>query len=105
MDLVQILIGLAGGAVGGNIMGGLMKSSMGTMGRSLTGIIGGTGLAAIGPMIPGVDGFFEAAKESADAAAEDAANGSFNLPGALASLGLGAGGGGILTVILGMLKK
>jgi len=41
MDILGLVIGLAGGALGGNVAGGAMKSSMGTTGRSITGIVGG----------------------------------------------------------------
>lgn len=94
MDLIPTLFGLAAGALGGNVAGGMMKSSMGTMGRSLTGIIGGTGLAALAPMIPGLGGMFTA---PADA--------GFNVKGAVAGLASGGIGGGVLTAILGMFNK
>jgi len=104
-ELIPTLFGLAGGALGGNLAGGLMKSSMGTMGRSITGILGGTGLAALGPNLPVVGDMISGAAQAADGAAADAAEGGFNVKGALAGLGLGAGGGGILTAILGMFNK
>jgi len=47
MDIVSLVIGLASGAAGGNVAGKVMNSSMGTLGRSITGIVGGTGLAAV----------------------------------------------------------
>lgn len=88
------LFGLAAGALGGNVAGGMMKSSMGTLGRSLTGIIGGGGLAFLGKYIPGLDGMFA-----------NPADGAFNLQGAIAGLVSGGVGGGILTAILGKLGK
>lgn len=94
MDLIPTLFGLAAGAIGGNVAGGMMKSGMGTMGRSLTGIVGGTGLAALAPMIPGLGGMFTA---PADA--------GFNAKGAVAGLLSGGVGGGVLTAILGMFNK
>jgi len=85
------IIGLASGAVGGNLIGALMKSGMGTVGRSLTGIVGGTGLSFLAPHIPGVSGMFPA----------PGAEGS----GVVGGLVSGTAGGGILTAILGMFKK
>ena len=42
MDLVPILIELASGAVGGNLAGAVLKKfSLGTLGNSLVGILGG----------------------------------------------------------------
>jgi len=93
MDLIPTLFGLAAGALGGNVAGGMMKSSMGTLGRSLTGILGGGGLATLAPML-GLGDMFTA---PADA--------GFNMKGAIAGLVSGGVGGGILTAILGMLKK
>ena len=46
MDIVGLLVGLASGAAGGNVAGKVMNSGMGTMGRSLTGIIGGNSVIA-----------------------------------------------------------
>ncbi|NNE58554.1 MAG: hypothetical protein HKN36_10630 [Hellea sp.] len=91
------IFGLAAGALGGNVAGGLMKSGMGTLGRSLTGIVGGTGLAFLAPMIPGLDGMF--------AAPADAAEGGMNAKAAVAGLVSGGVGGGLLTAILGKVMK
>ncbi len=42
MDIVTLLIQLASGALGGNIAGSLLKNlSLGTLGNSLAGIVGG----------------------------------------------------------------
>ena len=84
------IIGLASGAVGGNLVGHLMKSGMGTLGRSLTGIVGGTGLSFLAPMIPGLSGMFPAPGEGS---------------GVVGGLLSGTVGGGLLTAILGMFKK
>ncbi|NNC36532.1 MAG: hypothetical protein EX271_12990 [Acidimicrobiales bacterium] len=88
--MLELLIGLASGAVGGNIAGKVMNSGMGTMGRSLTGIIGGTGLAALAPMIPGLDGLFAAP-----------ADGGASMSAIIGSLASGGVGGGLLTAIMG----
>jgi hypothetical protein len=91
MDLVSLGVGLLSGAAGGNVAGKAMNSGMGTMGRSLTGIVGGTGLAAIAPMIPGVAGLF----------GDPTAGAGLDIGSILASVASGGVGGGILTFILG----
>lgn len=88
-SLIGPLIGLATGALGGNIAGKAMNSNMGTMGRSITGILGGGGLAFLAPHIPGLGGLLGGAGGSMDPMA---------LIGSVASGGIG---GGILTAILG----
>ena len=60
MDIVSLGLGLLSGGGGGLLAGKAMNSNMGTMGRALTGIVGGTGLAALAPMIPGLGGIFAA---------------------------------------------
>lgn len=90
MDIVGLLVGLASGAAGGNVAGSVMKSGMGTMGRSLTGIIGGTALSQIAPMIPGLAGMFG-----------DPTSGAMSVSGIVASVLSGGVGGGLLTAIMG----
>lgn len=90
MDIVGLLVGLASGAAGGNVAGKVMNSGMGTMGRSITGIVGGTALSQIAPMIPGLAGLFG-----------DPTSGAVSVSGIIASLVSGGVGGGILTAILG----
>lgn len=90
MDVVSLVVGLLSGAAGGNIAGKVMNSNMGTLGRSLTGIIGGTGFAALAQYIPGLEGLFQAPTD-----------GAMSVSGILSSLVAGGAGGGILTAILG----
>lgn len=91
MDLVSLGLGLLSGAAGGNVAGKMMNSNMGTMGRSITGIVGGTGLAALAPMIPGLEGIFPS----------PAAGAGLNVSSILGSVVSGGLGGTILTFILG----
>ena len=93
---LPLIIGLASGALGGNVAGKVMKSGMGTMGRSLTGIVGGGGLAYAMQMFMG-----GGAGAAADAAAATASSG-LDVMSIVKSVGGGAAGGGILTAILGM---
>jgi len=89
-DLIPLAVGLLSGAAGGNVAGKLANSSMGTMGRSLTGIVGGTGLAALAPMIPGLEGLLASP-----------ADGSMSLSSVMGAVVAGGLGGIILTFILG----
>jgi len=58
MDPISIGLGLLSGGGGGLLGGKLTGSSMGKGGQILTGIVGGTGLAALAPHIPGIGGLF-----------------------------------------------
>jgi uncharacterized membrane protein YeaQ/YmgE (transglycosylase-associated protein family) len=85
MDITSLLIQLVSGAVGGNIGGALLKNiSLGPVGNSIAGIIGGPlGAAILGQL--GMGG-----------------------GGALASVGsggVGGIGGIILMLVVGFIKK
>ena len=85
---MELIIGLLSGAAGGNIAGKLLNSNMGIMGRSLTGIIGGGGLAYLIQMMGGGD-------------VAPAASGMANIMSIAKSVVGGGVGGGLLTIILG----
>ncbi len=91
MDPVTLIIGLLSGAGGGIGAGKLMNSNMGTLGRAVTGIVGGGGLAALAPMIPGLEGVF----------ADPTAGASLDPMSIISGVVSGGVGGGILTAILG----
>lgn len=95
MDIIGLAIGLLSGAAGGNVAGKVMNSSMGTMGRSITGIIGGAGLATVAQYIPGLAGLF----------ADPTAGGGLNLSSILGGALSGGVGGTVLTAILGKVMK
>ncbi len=88
MDITTLIIQLLSGAVGGNVVGSLVrKISMGVLGNSLAGILGG----GLGGQILG---------------------GSLGMPTGGSSLEIGSilgqvasVGGGVLMVIIGMLKN
>ncbi len=87
----SLLMNLIGGAVGGNVAGGLLKNfSLGTLGNSLVGIIGGglggQVLAALGAGVGDGGSAFEIS----------------NILGNVLSSGAG---GGILMVIVGLIKN
>ncbi len=88
-SLLPLIIQLLSGAVGGNVAGSLMKkSSLGTLGNSIAGILGG----GLGGQILGMLGM---ATQS----------GSMDLAGILGSIASGGVGGGVVMAIIGILKK
>lgn len=92
---IGLIVGLLSGAAGGNVAGNLMKSNMGVLGRSLAGIVGGGGLAALAPMVPGLEGVFAAPAEAT----------GLNVSSIVGSLASGGIGGGLVTAILGKVMK
>ncbi|MES2581045.1 MAG: hypothetical protein V4552_10895 [Pseudomonadota bacterium] len=90
MDLT-LIIQLVSGAVGGNVAGGLLKDvSLGTLGNSLVGILGG-GLGGQLLSMLGVGG------------AETA--GSVDIASIVSQVAGGGVGGGVLLVIVGLIKN
>lgn len=89
MDLLPLIIQLASGAVGGNVAGSLMKeNSLGTLGNSLAGILGG----GLGGQLLGMLGMA-------------ASSGSLDLAGILSSIAGGGVGGGVLMAVIGVIRK
>jgi uncharacterized membrane protein YeaQ/YmgE (transglycosylase-associated protein family) len=89
MDIVPLLIQLASGAVGGNLAGKLMpKSSLGTVGNSIAGILGG----GLGGQLLGMLGM------GGDAGA------AMDVSGIIQNLAGGGVGGGALMAIIGVVK-
>jgi len=92
MDIVSVIISLVSGAVGGNVAGGVMKEkSLGTLGNSLAGILGG----GIGGAILQ---FLGMAANTADAS-------GVNIAGIVEQIAGGGVGGAVLLAIVSMLKK
>jgi len=90
MDLVTLLISLISGAVGGNIAGAAMKDkSLGALGNSIAGIVGG----GLGSVILRALGMWAQSGGSLDAGA---------IVGTIASGGVG---GAILLVIVSLIKS
>lgn len=88
-SLLPLIIQLASGALGGNLAGSLMKKfSLGTLGNSLLGILGG----GIGGQALGLLGIVTG-------------DGGMDLMGILGSIGSGAAGGGILMAIVGVIRN
>ena len=90
MDVVSLLIELVSGAVGGNVAGSLMKKySLGTVWNSVLGILGG----GLGGRLLGLLGV------------SAAPSGSLDIGSIIGSLASGGVGGGVLMVIVGVIKK
>ena len=92
MDAVGLIIQLASGAVGGNVAGALLKKfSLGTLGNSIVGILGG----GLGGQILGMLGVGGGGQ----------AGGSLDIGSILASVAGGGVGGGVLMAIIGVIRN
>jgi uncharacterized membrane protein YeaQ/YmgE (transglycosylase-associated protein family) len=88
-NLLPLLIQIASGAIGGNVAGSLMKNlSLGTIGNSLLGVIGG----GLGGQLLGLLGL-------------DLGGAEMGLGSILGSVASGGVGGGALMAIIGAVKK
>lgn len=88
-NIVPLLIQLASGAVGGNLAGKLMpNSSLGTVGNSIAGILGG----GLGGQLLGMLGMGGAAGAGMDVSS------------IIQNLAGGGAGGGVLMAIIGVVK-
>lgn len=88
-NLLPFIIQLASGAVGGNVAGGLMKQfSLGTLGNSIAGILGG----GIGGQLLGLLGIATG-------------GGGMDIGSIVGSIASGGVGGGVLMAIVGVIKN
>jgi len=88
----ELIIQLVTGAIGGNVAGGLLKKlSLGTLGNSIVGILGG-----------GLGGQLLAMLGVADQAQ---ASGGTDLATIVSSVAGGGVGGGVLLAIIGAIRK
>jgi len=95
MDLINIIIQLVSGAVGGNVAGALLKKfSLGTLGNSIAGIVGG-GLG--GQILNAVLG-------GGAVPAPDVAAGGMDLGAIIQSVAGGGVGGGVLMIVVGLVR-
>jgi len=93
-DYLPLIIQLLSGAVGGNLAGSLMKKySLGTLGNSILGILGG----GLGGQLLGMLGL-----GGAEAAA---ASSGLDLTSIIGSIAGGGVGGGVIMAIVGMIKN
>lgn len=89
----QLILSLLSGAVGGNLAGKLLKDfDLGTLGNSLAGIVGG----GLGSQILAMLGAGGAAA---------AAGGGLDIGSIIGSVASGGVGGGVLMVLVGIIKK
>jgi hypothetical protein len=93
--IVGLIIQLISGAVGGNIAGAALKQyNLGTLGNSIAGVIGGgVGAQIIGALLGGGTG------------ADVAGVGSLDIGSIIGQIASGGVGGGILMVIVGLIKQ
>lgn len=92
---LPLIIQLVLGAVGGNVAGKLFKNlSLGTLGNSITGILGG----GIGGQLLGMLGL-------GAGAADAATGGGMDIAGILGSVASGGVGGGVIMAIIGFIKN
>ena len=90
MDITSLIVEAVSGAVGGNVAGAAMKDkSLGTVGNSIAGIVGG-GLG--GTILQSVMG------------SAAAGGGGMDMQSILANVGGGGVGGAILMIIVGIIK-
>lgn len=93
-EYLPLIIQLISGAVGGNLAGSIMKKfSLGTLGNSILGILGG----GLGGQLLGMIGL-----SGAEAAA---ASSGMDLSSILGSVAGGGVGGGVVMAIVGMIKN
>lgn len=93
---LSLIISIISGLVGGNVIGMVSKGlSMGGLGNTIAGAVGGAGA---GGLLSTLTGGAVDPSVAADAA------GSMDIMGMLKTAGLGAVGGGALTGIGGLLK-
>lgn len=89
MDVTSLLIQLVSGAVGGNVAGAALKNlSLGTVGNSIVGILGG----GIGGQLLGMLGL-------------GGGGGGMDVGSIVSSVAGGGVGGAVLLAIIGFIKK
>ena len=98
MDIVNLIISLISGAVGGNVAGAAMpEKNLGPLINSIVGLLGG----GVGSFILSALGILAAT--NATGTPEAAATG-FDLSTLLANIGVSGVSGGVITAIVALLK-
>ncbi len=100
MDILTIITSLIGGAVGGNVAGpATQEKNLGPVGNTISGAVGG----ALGSYIVQAMGIISAISTGSSA---DVANAmaAVDWTSLFANLGVGAGGGAILTTVVTYIK-
>ena len=92
MNIISLIIEAISGAVGGNVAGAAMKeNSLGTVGNSIAGIVGG---GAGGMLLQSIMGGNAAA-----------GGGSMDMTSILSNVAGGGVGGAILMAVIGIIKN
>lgn len=100
MEIINLIISLISGAVGGNIAGAAAPDkSLGGLGNSISGLVGG----GLGSFLLQATGLLSHAATTANTAAHTA--GGVDLASILADIGGGGVGGAVLTLIIGLIKN
>jgi hypothetical protein len=98
--MLELIISLISGAAGGNVAGQLLKnSSLGPIGNSIAGILGG----GIGGQI--LSAILGGAPQMAEAAAGAAQAGGLDIGAIVSQVAGGGVGGAVLMVIVGLVKR
>jgi len=88
MEMLPLIIQLVSGAVGGNVVGALLKNlNLGTLGNSIAGIVGG----GLGGQLLGMAGM--------------ATGSGMDIGSIISQVAAGGVGGGVLMAIVGVIKK
>ena len=91
MDILPLVIQLASGAIGGNVAGKLLpKQSLGNIGNTIAGLVGG----GLGGQLLGLLGLGGGGAEG----------GSMDISSIISSIAGGGVGGGVLMTIIGYVK-
>lgn len=98
MDLLNLIISLVSGAVGGNVAGAAMpEKNLGTVANSIIGLLGGGAgdflLKALGVL------------SSAGATGAAATGSEFDIGALLANIGVSGVSGGVITAIIAQIKS
>jgi hypothetical protein len=91
--IIGLIIQLVAGGVGGNVAGSMMKQyDLGTIGNTIAGVVGGgVGAQIIGQFLGG--------------GADVAGGGSLDIGSIIGQIASGGVGGGVLMVIVGLIKQ
>lgn len=99
MDILNLIISLISGIVGGNVAGAAMPDkSLGGLGNSISGLLGG-GIGGYILQALGVLGHMGAQ------GAQQAASTGLDIPSILANIGTSGVGGALLMFIVGLIKN
>jgi uncharacterized membrane protein YeaQ/YmgE (transglycosylase-associated protein family) len=101
MDMLNLVLSLLSGAAGGNVAGkALGDKSLGTVGNTVSGLIGG----GLGDFALKALGVLASSGATATAAATATGDSSFDMTSLLINVGVSALTGGGLTGIVGVIK-